>query len=152
MTSTLRTYRALPALLATVMALSVALPVLCHVCAPDKATAADHTAMHGPHESGHDAPAHCLHGHEDASHDAEAPHDMGACDDAACTMMADEPAPAVLQVERAVSGTHNAPLLAAQGVTLPDVAVSPPDHAQSDRPAAPRSHIPIRLQTASFLL
>lgn len=149
MITALRTYRTLPALLATLMVLSVALPVLCHVCAPAEATAADHTAMHAPHESGHDAPMACLHGHGEAP-DADAPH--GACEGTACTTAAEEPAPAVLQIERAVPGAYDAPLLAAQGVTLPDVAVSPPDHAQSDRQAAPRSHIPIRLQTASFLL
>ena len=51
MISTLRTYRTLPALLATLMVLSVGLPVLCQVCAPAEAAAADHTAMHTAHEA-----------------------------------------------------------------------------------------------------
>ncbi|NBB72689.1 MAG: hypothetical protein GVY35_03305 [Bacteroidetes bacterium] len=148
----LQTYRTLPGLLATLMMVSVALPVLCQVCAPAEAAAADHTAMHATHESDHDAPAHCLHGHGDAAHGAEAPHDMGACDDAACTMMADEPAPAVLQTERAVPVVQDVLLLAAQAVIQSGAAVSPPDHVQVGKQATPRSPIPIRLQTASFLL
>jgi hypothetical protein len=151
MIRTIRTYRTLPALLATLMVLGVGLPVLCQVCAPE--AAAEHTAMHASHDSGHEAPAHCLHGHDgEAAHNAEAPHDMETCDDAACTMAAEEPAPAV-QTERMGLAVHDTPALIHRAVALPDVAVlrsSVP--VRSDRWADRHADIPLRFQTESFLL
>jgi len=152
MTSTLRTYRTLPALLATVMVLGVGLPVLCQVCAPASSAAAERMDMHAAHETGH-APVHCLHGHGEApaKPDADAPHSATECDHAACTMTAEEPAPAV-QTERVVLSVHDVPLLIARALTTPEAALSSPVHVQSDGQADRHSHIPVRLRTASFLL
>jgi len=130
------------------LVLSVGLPVLCQVCAPAEA---EHTAMHATHESGHDAPARCLHGHGDASQDAEAPHDMRPCDGEACTMVAEEPAPAV-QTERMVLAAQDVSALIARVMTQPDLAPSSPVRVRSDQGADHHSRISIRLQTASFLL
>jgi len=154
MISALRTYRTLPGLLALLMMVSVALPVLCQVCAPADAAAAEHTAMHTTHEAGHDAPAHCLHGHDKghAPSDAHAPHNTSECDGATCTMMADEPAPAVLQTERAVPAAQDAPVLVAQAVAPFGAASTPPARVHPDQGADHHLHIPVRLQTASFLL
>jgi hypothetical protein len=151
MIRTLRTYRTLPALLATLLVLSVGLPVLCQVCAPAEAAASEHTAMHASHEAGHDTPAHCLHGHANGSDGVDAPHDMEGCDDAACTMTAEEPVPAV-QTERMVLAVHDAPILMARAIALSDVVPSPPPLVRSDGRVEHYAHVPIRLQTASFLL
>jgi hypothetical protein len=153
MIRTLRTYRTLPALLATLMVLSVGLPVLCQVCAPATSAAAESMDMHAAHETGHDAPAHCLHGHGEApaKPDADAPHSATECDHAACTMMTEEPAPAV-QTERVVLSVHDAPMLIARALTLPEAALSSPVHVPSDGQADHHLHIPVRLRTASFLL
>jgi hypothetical protein len=152
MISTLRTYRTLPALLATLMVLSMGLPVLCQVCAPAEAAAADHTSMHAAHQAGHDAPMPCLHGHDEAPAPSDAPHSTSGCDDVGCTTVAEEPAPAVLQTERMVLAVHDASPLAAQTATRTVAAPSPPAHGLAERWASPQIHIPIRLQTASFLL
>ena len=152
MISALRTYRTLPALLATLMVLSVGLPVLCQVCAPAEAAASDHTAMHTAHEVGHDAPMPCLHGHGEAPAPSDAPHSTSGCDDAGCTTVAEESAPAVLQTERMVLAVHDVPLLATQTATRSVAAPSPPAHGPAEQWASPQIHIPIRLQTASFLL
>lgn len=151
MIRTPRTYRALSTLLATVMVLGVGLPVLCQVCAPATSAAAESMDMHAAHEAGHDTPAHCLHSHGDASHDAEAPHDMEGCDDAACTMTAEEPVPAV-QTERMVLAVHDAPILMVRAIALSDVVPSPPALVRSDGQIEQYAHVSIRLQTASFLL
>ena len=78
MISALRTYRTLPALLTTLLVLSVGLPVLCQVCAPTEAAASDHTAMYTAHEVGHDAPMPCLHGIGEAPAPSDAPHSAAA--------------------------------------------------------------------------
>ena len=153
MIRTLRTYRALPTLLATVMVLGVGLPVLCQVCAPAEATAAERTAMHTAHEAGPDAPTHCVHGHDEApaKPDADVPHSATECDDAACTMMAEEPALAV-QTERVVLSVHDAPMPIARALTLSDAVPSSLVRVRSDGQTDRHSRIPVRLRTASFLL
>lgn len=148
MIRTLQTYRTLPALLATLMVLSVGLPVLCQVCMP---AAAERTAMHASHESGHDAPVHCLHGHADASDGVESTHSAQSCDDAACTMVAEDPEPAV-QTERMVLAVHDGAGLMPRAVTLLDDVPSPRALTRSSGYVDHHSRIPIRLQTASFLL
>ncbi len=152
MISALRTYRTLPALLATLMVLSVGLPVLCQVCAPAEAAASDQTAMHASHEPGPDAPAPCLHGHDEAPAPSDAPHSTSGCDDATCITVAEESAPAVLQAERMVLAVPEVPVPTTQVATRLVAVSSPRAHGLAERWASPQIHIPIRLQTASFLL
>lgn len=148
-----RTYRAFAGLLATVLVVGTAWPILCHACGLSEAAGHMGSATSVVHDMSGSAMDHCVHGSgaEHPMSDADASHMPSGCEADACIVEADEPAPMVY-AERTASRLSGAMAGVVQASHARDTAPIrwevPWEHEST-----PGYHpVPVRLLTSSFLL
>lgn len=155
MISTLRSYRTLPVLFATLLVVSVSLPLVRYACG---ATGAAMTMLAPAAHGVSDGTALCAHGDEPGHEpvraalctDADASH-AGCEDGAACTVQSERRASA-LNVEAPSVRLHSTPGLAVTPSTVPLIFAPRPAAARSDDAGGVQNPVPIRLRTATLLL